>query len=459
MSSTPKKSTEAEDVLEFLNSLPESNDDKITNKGTNKGNDDDILDFLDELEANDSKIKKNKIVKNENNNNNDDENLKQKDEVKNKPIESVTIKQSITNKSEIENPNIKNDEKSLNNDNQDIQEKEQEEEEGEEDFVDPITSISNWWSSSGAKTVNSIWSNATSQASNFREKAQHEALQINEQLKKIQINEFNDQLTKTLNETTPSITVPNTRMGINFLNTVYDSLVNNGEGETLKINLIYDLENFNDLDSLIYNNFRKVLKQVEGGIKIEIKDNSNSKRRKSISKNYEDLNKRNLNLFQGKLIDGEKLLLANLENYINSYKINELGNDSEDQNISHLFLSILAIQIKSDHKLSSSVESKSESEIKQINIDSNNDSSFSFLILLKDLTNNIEVKTRSQGLPIKWANWLDGSIAKTSEEIKEQEEKEEGIDPAEWVKNWVDDSLSLSFGILSQSYVVERMGY
>ncbi|KAH3685225.1 hypothetical protein WICPIJ_003819 [Wickerhamomyces pijperi] len=434
MATPHKDSTEAEDVLEFLNSLPESSKTPNNNTSKKEQNDEDILDFLDELEAGDSD--------------------KAKAAVSAKAAPKVSTKPAPTETSKVETEVPAPTEVDLN-------ETRQQQEEQEEDFVDPIASITSWWSSSGSKAVDSIWSTAKTNATQLREKAQQEANQLNEQFKKLPINEINEQLTKSINEGSSNITKisNNTKIGFNFLNSVYDSLVNDDEAECLKINLIYDLENFQNVDDLVYKNFKKVLRQVQGGVNLQISDKSNSKRRKSISSNAKGLKTRNLNLFQGSLADGEKLVLANLENYINSYKVGE----NETAEVSHLFLSILPIQIANVQEANKKNEKEEEEEVKIINVDNENSSTFSFLVVLKDLTNKIEVKTRSQGLPIKWASWLDGSIeapSSSSATSGEQADKEdEDVDPTEWVKDWVDDALGLSFGVVSQSYVVERMGY
>lgn len=439
MSGTPKDSTEAEDVLEFLNSLPESSKNSTGNDSNSaKGqNDQDILGFLDELEAGNESSKTSTAV--------------------------PTAAPAPTSTSKEQRAATKQEEGTTNSASllqpattdvglNDMSTQQQQDE--DEDFVDPIASITSWWSSSGSKTVDSFWSSAKSNASQLREMAQQEANQLNEQLKKLPINEINEQLSKSINEGSSNISkLSNPKIGFNFLNTVYDSLVNEGEGETLKINLIYDLENFQNVDDLVYKNFRKVLRQVQGGVKLEINDKANSKRRKSISSNANGLKTRNLNLFQGSLTDGEKLVSANLENYINSYKVEE----NETSEASHLFLSILPIQIARESKASDE-SAKDDKEAKVLKVDNEDSSSFSFLIVLKDLTNMIEVKTRSQGLPIKWASWLDGSIEAPSS-VSADETQDEDVDPTEWVKDWVDDALSLSFGVVSQTYVVERMGY
>jgi hypothetical protein len=413
MSATPKKSTEAEDVLEFLNSLPEI--DK-----TMKKDDGDILGFLDELEKSD----KGKVVQNQAKKEaNKEANANPEDKEISKEIKKEIEKE--INKAKDDVQETKEIKRPLNDFTDYIKDQSQEEE--EQDFVDPITSISNWWSSSGSATVTSLWSNAQQ----FTQKAQEEAqklakdTKIEEQLKKIQNLQLDDETKQKIMNAGDEID-PTKAIGFftKNLSNVLNSIMSTDE--ILKISIIHDLENYN-IDSLVSKSFKKVMKQVQGGIDIEINKN-----------NPRDHDKRNLNIFQGKSIDGEKLALANMETIINSLK-----QDQDDEiRSSNLFISILAIQpIQKDNDSTTMV------------IDTTSSNSFHFLIFLKDITNDISILTKSQSFPMKWSNWLDGSTEAT------EEKEDEGVDPAEWVKDWIYDGIGLSLGVLAQSYVVKRMGY
>jgi hypothetical protein len=398
MSATPKKSTEAEDVLEFLNSLPEIDE-------TAKKDDGDILGFLDELEKSDKGKAVKKEGKKETNANPEDKEIKK---------EISKAKVDVQETKEIKQP--------LSDYTDDI-----EDHEDEQDFVDPITSISNWWSSSGSATVTSLWSNAQQ----FTHKAQEEAqklakdAKIEEQLKKIQNLQLDDETKQKIMNAGEDID-PTKAIGFftKNLSNVLNSIMSTDE--ILKISIIHDLENYN-IDSLVSKSFKKVMKQVQGGIDIEINKN-----------NPRDHDKRNLNIFQGKSIDGEKLALANMETIINSLKQDQY----DEIRSSNLFISILAIQpIQKDNESTTMI------------IDTTSSNSFHFLIVLKDTTNDISILTKSQSFPMKWSNWLDGSTEPT------EEKEDEGVDPAEWVKDWIYDGIGLSLGVLAQSYVVKRMGY
>jgi len=458
MTSTPKKSSEAEDVLEFLASLPESDKTKLQDlkdkKNAGNGDDSDILDFLDELEAND---KKSKGGKNDAKKDAVKEEKKEDKEKKDVKVDDEKANTNESNNNKADTDEFKDEPINDTNDNNESNEI--------PEVNDPITSISNWWSSSGSATVNSFWSNATQQANSLAQKATEEATKfakdnnLDESFKKLQSLQLDEETkNKMLNSANEEINLPDPSRAFGFLTKNISNVLNSivQTDEILKIQLIHDLENFNSLDSLISKNFKKVIKQVQGGIKIELNKGSTLRNH----------NKRNLNLFNGKLIDGEKLAFANLEQSINSYKeANKDESEEEKVRSSKLFISILPIHIVSSSSSSSKKTDEDSDDI--IPIDNQSNGSFSFTMILKDITHNITIVSRSQAFPIKWAHWLDGSINVDDEEEKEKKDKEnqqdededEDVDPSEWVKEWIDDGLSLTFGILAQTYVVKRMGY
>jgi hypothetical protein len=110
------------------------------------------------------------------------------------------------------------------------------------------------------------------------------------------------------------------------------------------------------------------------------------------------------------------------------------------------------------------------------------DEVMSFAIYLHDPIHGITFHTISQAVPEKWIKWLDApspitpasptspSAQKTSilgheaytnrhlpEEIAEIIESG-GVDPREWVAEWVEEIISLGIGVVAQRYVARRMG-
>lgn len=467
--------TEADDVLEFLESLPDDDTRKSAAKNRSNSKDEDILDFLDELEQSNLNLKN-----------------KGKDEVnsKDKAKDDGKSKTKDNGKSESESKDKdKNTTTSANND--ETNDKPQDgaarepsapaDAQEEPPVNDPITSLSNWWSSSGSATVNSLWSKTTEHASQLKTRIAQEQQGITSKLNATTISDLAKNLTK--------IVVGDTE-------------------EVLRIHLVHDLINYPLLSYHVEQQFDRVLSsQVQGGIRIFVDEWDHPSDREKPEENYA---KRHLNLFHGKVVDGEKLAFANLENAIkvftkakeevskqrrasvygeneqeraqgqaqdrghghghgHEHKQAQEQEQEQDDRISDVFVSILPIAVPDKGK---------QHEI--VTTDSSHQGNFSFTIILKDITNDITSITRSQGFPTKWAEWLEGTSELKDKQtaIDERQSKGKGgdgnnagndnqdktavegeIDPSEWVKDWVEDGLSLAFGVVAQNYVVERMGF
>lgn len=461
--------TEADDVLEFLESLPDDDTRKSAAKNRSNSKDEDILDFLDELEQSNLNLKN-----------------KGKDEVNSKDKAKDDGKSESESESKDKD---KNTTTSANNDetNDKLQEDAAQEPSAPADAQegppvnDPITSLSNWWSSSGSATVNSLWSKTTEHASQLKTRIAQEQQGITSKLNATTISDLAKNLTK--------IVVGDTE-------------------EVLRVHLVHDLINYPLLSYHVEQQFDRVLSsQVQGGIRIFVDEWDHPSDREKPEENYA---KRHLNLFHGKVVDGEKLAFANLENAIkvftkakeevskqrraSVYGENEQAQEQaqgqaqdrghghgheheqvqeqeqeQDGRISDVFVSILPIAVPDKGK---------QHEI--VTTDSSHQGNFSFTIILKDITNDITSITRSQGFPTKWAEWLEGTSELKDKQtaIDERQSKGKGgdgnnagndnqdktavegeIDPSEWVKDWVEDGLSLAFGVVAQNYVVERMGF
>lgn len=87
--------------------------------------------------------------------------------------------------------------------------------------------------------------------------------------------------------------------------------------------------------------------------------------------------------------------------------------------------------------------------------------SIAFAIYLHDPLHNIKFAGVSQNLPSKWNSWLenltempDGHLPGDIRSIVDSG----GLDPREWVAEWVEETLALGVGIVAQKYVARRMG-
>jgi hypothetical protein len=88
----------------------------------------------------------------------------------------------------------------------------------------------------------------------------------------------------------------------------------------------------------------------------------------------------------------------------------------------------------------------------------------SFAIHIHDPEHNISFSTLSQALPLQWLEWLDAPAPAGTQPgdwalpyaIKEIIDAG-GVDPREWVVEWVEEAVGLSVGVVAQKYVAKRM--
>ncbi|SCV03672.1 LANO_0G05556g1_1 [Lachancea nothofagi CBS 11611] len=440
-----RNSTEADNVLDFLDSLPERkkrerDDSRKESKNTaqDSKNDTEILDFLDELEQSNLSLKKDKKPVKQDPVAKDQE----YSEAKQKNKEPVSNDESETPAQETA-PVRKPEESSPGSPPADV-----------EPLNDPITSISNWWSSSGSATVNSFFSKTAEQANHIKDRLAHEQQGIASKLQ-------TTSLASKLNSATISTLAKN-----------LSRIVVGETDEVLRIHLVHDLINYPLLSYHVEQQFDSVLSsQVQGGVRIFVDEWDHPIEGED---RVQD-GKRHLNMFSGKIADGEKLAFANLNNAVKLFtkakeELAKQRTDTEEledatakeQTISDVFISILPIAVP---------EKTKNPEL--TTTDSTHPGNFAFTIVLKDISNDFTSITRSQGFPQRWAEWLEGTSELKSKQdaIQDRESKKEtgertesteaveDIDASEWVKEWVEDGLSVAFGVVAQNYVIDRMGF
>lgn len=457
-----KKPRDADDVFEFLESLPES---KTINEKGKKGSqkdtkhDDEIFEFLDELEKSNMNMpSKSKVTESSNTVESTKSTNKSKEKDSNNEVKESHESNPVTG-DEKQSENIDSP-RTLNDDGVDGT---------EVTLNDPITSITNWWSSSGSAAVSGLWNKTQEQASQLKNKITQEPLDITSKINPNRITDLARHLQK---------------------------LVVGETEEVLRIHLVHDLINYPELQDTIEYRFDQVFSsQVQDGIRIFVDEwgypNKNA-RHNSVSsgtlssadateqndKSLVNGNKVAFNLFQGKFNDGEKLAFANLDNAIELYRKaheeiqrqkHDEGTEAVEQHqaseskISDLFISILPM---------AAPQSKTPQEETTTSIiDSTHSGNFCFTIVLKDITNDITSIARSQAFPLRWIDWVEGTTnvtfrSKTLEKGSSGETYEDTnadgndgeLDTGSWVKQWIEDGLSLSFGVVAQNYVIERMG-
>lgn len=263
--------------------------------------------------------------------------------------------------------------------------------------------------------------------------------------------------------------------------------------------MTHDIVGYPSLDPLIYETFSGVMAQVEGGDLLVIQRGHESSIRRSSdvggfvgsqsinSSGWSDGpwwrqpsdKARNLGAVKG-LVEGTKLSRVSAESYAAEYysahggleeaarQATEDLSESNPVRSSDIFLAIQAIS----HSLPADLFSESAQQPPEtataVEPKPVPEDLISFAIYLHDPVHGITFSTLTQSLPEKWISWLDASPAPSSvpsdptfgdlpPEIAEIIHSG-GIDPREWVAEWVERLLSLGVGIVAQRYVAKRMG-
>ncbi|KXX76812.1 Maintenance of telomere capping protein 1 [Madurella mycetomatis] len=278
--------------------------------------------------------------------------------------------------------------------------------------------------------------------------------------------------------------------------------------ERLLIHSTHDLVGYPSLDPLIYGVFSRVMAQVEGGDLLVIQRGQESTLRSPTSEKpasslfagqqsaagwrdgpwwrQADV-PRDLGVVSG-LVEGTKLCRANAEGYANDYfsahggiekarqRAAEIVSESNPVRSSDLFLSVQAIRVEADKTLfagTTATEKQKETSAVAEEDDADQEASICFAVFILDPVHEIEYSTVSQSVPAKWIRWLDApatpltpvsgdedfhaEFGRVPEDIREILESG-GVDPREWVAEWVEESLSLAVGVVAQRYVARRMG-
>ncbi|UNI23287.1 hypothetical protein JDV02_009116 [Purpureocillium takamizusanense] len=263
--------------------------------------------------------------------------------------------------------------------------------------------------------------------------------------------------------------------------------------ERLLIHITHDLVGYPSLDPLIYGVFSRVMSQVEGGdlLVVQRGHESSSRRSNDVAAGWRDGpwwrqtdSLRELGLVKG-MVEGTKLCRAGAESYASEYfassggleqaKIRATENLSESNPVrtSDLFLAVQAINLDGDKTLfARTASAEKEKESTTVKEQEEEDEQVCFAVFVLDPVHEIEFSTVSQGVPAKWIRWLDAPSPLTPrsadegadtfesgipDEIKEILD-DGGVDPREWVAEWIEETLSLSVGIVAQRYVARRMG-
>lgn len=182
---------------------------------------------------------------------------------------------------------------------------------------------------------------------------------------------------------------------------------------------------------------------------------------------------RNLGAVKG-LAEGTKLSKVSAESYATDYfaprggleeaarQATEILNESNPVRSSDIFLAIQAVSQTSSKNLFGGPTSQPKGEEGVVEPEED-DELISFAIYLFDPIHGITFNTVTQTLPQKWTEWLDASATSETAESGLPEEIAEivntgGVDPREWIAEWVEEVLTLGVGVVAQRYVARRMG-
>lgn len=229
--------------------------------------------------------------------------------------------------------------------------------------------------------------------------------------------------------------------------------------------------------------------QVEGGDLLVIQRGSESTHRRGSldgfrggSSGWKDgpwwraTDRRDLCVVKG-LIEGTKLARVSAESYSTEFfsarggveeaakQATEILSESNPVRSSDIFLALQAISYPAPQDLfatSATSDTEKEGGVEEQKED---DEQIAFAVYLHDPIHSISFKTISQSFPAKWVEWLDapapasieGEESQLPPEIQ-QIIQDGGVDPREWVAEWMEETISLSVGIVAQRYVARRMG-
>jgi hypothetical protein len=192
---------------------------------------------------------------------------------------------------------------------------------------------------------------------------------------------------------------------------------------------------------------------------------------------------RTVNAVRG-TIEGSKLARASAESYSTEYfstrggieeaakQASEDLSESNPVRSSDIFLAIQAISQTVSAELFQAGASGEKAETPGVVAPPEADEEIAFALYLHDPVHGIAFHTISQPVPAKWIEWLDASAPAAENPDSEDADvprlvvpeaiaeivEAGGVDPREWVAEWIEETLSLAAGVVAQRYVARRMG-
>lgn len=261
--------------------------------------------------------------------------------------------------------------------------------------------------------------------------------------------------------------------------------------ERLQIHITHDLVGYPSLDPIIYQTFSGVMAQVEGGDLLVIQRGSESTHRRASEAGFtggssgwndgpwwRQAEKRDLGVVKG-LVEGTKLTRVSAEAYAADFFASRGGVEEAAKHATHvlsesnpvrssdIFLALQAVSYTAPTDLfGGSGSSVDDTKTHGVEEPKDEDQLVAFAVYLHDPIHSISFRTLTQAFPLKWVGWLDASVPASSGADGQQQLPEEileiiqsgGVDPREWVAEWMEEVISLGVGVVAQRYVARRMG-
>ena len=232
------------------------------------------------------------------------------------------------------------------------------------------------------------------------------------------------------------------------------------------------------------------MSQVEGGDLMVIQRGQESSHRRGSEAGYTGSNvagwndgpwwrftaeKRDLGAVKG-LVEGTKLSKVQAESYAHDYfepkggveeaakQATEVLSESNPTRSSDIFLAIQAIAHEEERDLFGGSAAGNKEGEDVVDPEEKPEELICFAVYLHDPIHSITFHAITQSMPQKWVGWLDNLVATPDapdaalpDEIREIIDGG-GVDPREWVSEWVEELLALGVGVVAQRYVARRMG-
>ncbi|RMZ85405.1 hypothetical protein DV737_g716, partial [Chaetothyriales sp. CBS 132003] len=170
--------------------------------------------------------------------------------------------------------------------------------------------------------------------------------------------------------------------------------------------------------------------------------------------------------------EGSKLARASAESYAHEHfaprggveeaakQVTESLSESNPTRDSEIFLALQAIRKTVEKGIFEGNATEVNEGAVQERKDGKENEEIIFAIYLDDPVHGIALSSLSSAVPAQWLEWLDAptvgeaTLPESIEEIIESG----GVDPREWVSEWVEETIVLAVGVVAQRYVARRMG-